>query len=549
MRADKYQAHAFVAATNRGIYRSDDFGQTWRRVYDGHATDLAQDPWYPNYWYAGVQGVGVMESDDNAQTFHPINNLPGTGLVPNPERITLAVAESAPNYVFAMAAKNFRDIGGIWRSSNYGRSWTLIDDATVDPISWGCAFYTGAMAVHPRNPAVLLCAMGGFQMTTNATAANVAWTRRRQPGHADYTSITFIPPGWAPSDSWVTITSDGGYCTYDYANNAFYTDGNLRGLNTAQVLLSTHGFHVANGDGRLMLAGTQDNGVVEVSQSRVLQEQIRYANAGDGGMVSFASWSSATVFGSAGCCPFSRMASSQSGAINTWFGIDKNLGASDQPVVLSRLFIGGMPFTFTNDTSGFVYGAPLVGVANWAKINANAIPGGPFTFDVSSDSRWAYCQGYDGRVHVLDLLTGGFNARTPPRPMNATWSGATVTADASSGRPQHAYYGTAGSRPSAFFRTMDRGVTWTDCTGNLGTLAAGAHFFELVALPADSAILIATTSVGVFRSQDGGRNWFRWMDGMPAVVDVRDVEVGSRDGTTMVRIATNGRGFWERPAY
>lgn len=547
LRADRSAAQSFLAASNTGIYRSDDFGSSWQRVHTAHATDLLQDPAYPNYWYAGAQGVGVLESSDGGRTFHPINGLPGTGLIANPQRITLALCDAAPNYVYAMASRNFTDIGGIWRSSNYGRSWTLIDDATVDPISWGGAFHTGAMAVDPRNPAVLMCAMAGFQMTTDATAANVSWIRRRQPGHADYTSITFIPDGWAPSRSFVLITSDGGYCTHDWAANSTFTDGNLRGLDTTQVLLATHGFKVAP-DARRMLAGTQDNGVVQIDQARAPQEQMQYATGGDGGMVSFAAWSSATAFGSSGCCPFGREMSLQSGLINTWRGIDGNLAASDQPVVLSRL-LSGFPLGFTNDNNGFVYLTPLLGGIQWMRLNAQPIPSGPFTFDLTSDLLSALCQGYDGHLHVVDVFGGGATRRTPPRPANATWNGATITADASPGRAAVVYYATASSTPPALFRSLDRGATWQNCTGNLAALGSGGRMLEFLALPSNARILIAATSLGVFRSEDAGASWFRWMDGLPQVVDVRDVEVNTRNGVEMVRIATNGRGFFERPAY
>jgi hypothetical protein len=63
-----------LASGDNGIWRSTDFGATWSWVYGvGRTTDLAQDPVYPDYWYAGQPLLGVLESSDGGLSFHPID--------------------------------------------------------------------------------------------------------------------------------------------------------------------------------------------------------------------------------------------------------------------------------------------------------------------------------------------------------------------------------------------------------------------------------------------------------------------------------------------
>ncbi len=72
LRSDATDNSVVVAATSGGVFRSEDFGATWsRRTPGGDATDVLQDPAYPDYWYVALRGLGVWESSDGASTFHP----------------------------------------------------------------------------------------------------------------------------------------------------------------------------------------------------------------------------------------------------------------------------------------------------------------------------------------------------------------------------------------------------------------------------------------------------------------------------------------------
>jgi hypothetical protein len=115
----------------------------------------------------------------------------------------------------------------------------------------------------------------------------------------------------------------------------------------------------------------------------------------------------------------------------------------------------------------------------------------------------------------------------------------------------------------------DYGRTWRDVTGNLADLIPDASFWKLMRHPEIRDRLYLATDVGVYCSANGGRNWARFMDGLPQVVNVMDMLIVGQDavpGPTIIGadgratpaprrmvppfrmfIGTYGRGFWSRP--
>jgi photosystem II stability/assembly factor-like uncharacterized protein len=72
---------------------------------------------------------------------------------------------------------------------------------------------------------------------------------------------------------------------------------------------------------------------------------------------------------------------------------------------------------------------------------------------------------------------------------------------------------------------------------------------QVVALdPAKPERVLVGTDDRLWRSEDKGEHWERWMDGLPfAMVTGIDIQAAARPGSPrLVRIATYGRGVWER---
>ncbi|HTS62134.1 MAG TPA: hypothetical protein VMH28_08915 [Candidatus Acidoferrales bacterium] len=88
------------------------------------------------------------------------------------------------------------------------------------------------------------------------------------------------------------------------------------------------------------------------------------------------------------------------------------------------------------------------------------------------------------------------------------------------------------------FRTADYGRTWTNVTGNLpaqGNINALREDYD------NPNLLFAGTEFGLYVTLDGGKEWKKFMTGLPSV-RVDDILIHPRDRDLI--IATHGRSIW-----
>ncbi|HEV2448185.1 MAG TPA: hypothetical protein VGS58_19775, partial [Candidatus Sulfopaludibacter sp.] len=88
------------------------------------------------------------------------------------------------------------------------------------------------------------------------------------------------------------------------------------------------------------------------------------------------------------------------------------------------------------------------------------------------------------------------------------------------------------------FKTTDWGQTWTSVVGNLpakGNINALREDYD------NPNLLFCGTELGLFVTLDGGREWRKFMTGMPSV-PVDDILIHPRDRDLI--IATHGRSIW-----
>jgi len=551
-----------LAEGDTGIWRSTDFGSTWTQVYTGATSDLVQDPVNTYIWYAGAPGVGVLRSTSYGTSFGPI----GSGIAGPIGRVSVAVSAAAPWHVYAISAITdstgiSRSLGGIWRSDDYGDlTWNLIESS--DHISGaGQAFHTTSINVDPTNADLVIAGMAGSQITYNGTAATPTWTYSGSfdEGHSDHTGYTF-----EAGTTNIISTTDGGVYVLD--KNALTVSGALNyatNLNVQQVFGPVGDLACSLNAPDECISGLQDNGTITMNRNNT--PPLVIVGGGDGNAASIAPDNPSELFkmGNGG-----RYYTTD--GAKTWVG---DYGSCLPNDYYATTMIDQTPpngftpyiYTFTipsnGSTSSYVGYKTVNPSCDWTAAN----PSHPFdtnsfsprSMDASNDQTGYvfYVVGWGtGRLYVLDSYNTGtlgstmsYEDRTPPVSFFSSFNDSQIAADRSSSRPHTVTYTTGGARPSQAFISNDRGQTWTEVTGDLAYKLSNASFWKLAANPADQSQLFLGTDQGIYRSDNGGVNWYRYMDGMPAVANIFGLELNyDYASPPLLHLGTYGRGFWDR---
>ena len=278
--------HPYGPNEERGIYRSTDGGQSWKKVLYKDAntggSDVAIDPVHPDVVYAalwesrlgpwedgnqydGTHG-GLFKSTDGGDTWHQLTK----GLPDDLEQIQVAIAPSDPNRIYATLSTAHQGAYasgeglGVYRSDDGGESWTK---ATGDPRP---AMKIGGgdlpiPAVDPKNPDVVYSAS---IVTMRSTDGGKTWNGLRgAPGGDDYQNLWINPENpniiLLVSDQGALVSVNGGESWSSWYNQP-----------TAQL------YHVAvtNTFPYDLCAGQQESGSVCIS------------SRGNDGEITFRDW-------------------------------------------------------------------------------------------------------------------------------------------------------------------------------------------------------------------------------------------------------------------
>ena len=212
--------NAFQPNSDRGVFRTRDGGKNWEKVLFLSDTvgfaDLEFQPGNPQVLYAaawraerrpwtiisgGVQG-GIYKSEDGGNTWRKL----ATGL-PNDliGKIDLAVSAADPKRVYALIEA--LPGGGLYRSNDGGESWSLVSSnrALLDR-----PFYYCNVTANPLNADNVFVNATGFWRSNNAGRT---WASLDTP-HGDEHDLWINPADtlvWIESnDGGANITRDGG---------------------------------------------------------------------------------------------------------------------------------------------------------------------------------------------------------------------------------------------------------------------------------------------------------------------------------------------------
>ena len=270
--------HPYGANEMRGVFRSTDGGDTWKKVlYINPNTGSAQvefDPENPNVLYADMwehqegpwenarfsgTNSGLYKTTDGGSTWRKlVKGLPtaqqGLG------RIGVGIAPSNSQRIYATV--DARENAGVYRSDDAGESWKLIH---TNRRIWGRAGDFAELKVHPNDPDIVY---SGNIASYKSSDGGLTWKSiKGAPGGDDYHRIWINPlyPNIMlfAADQGATITVNGGRTWSSWYNQP-----------TAQL------YHVST-DNQFpywVYGGQQESGAIGI------------ASRGNGGQISFRDW-------------------------------------------------------------------------------------------------------------------------------------------------------------------------------------------------------------------------------------------------------------------
>ncbi|QDU71513.1 hypothetical protein [Mucisphaera calidilacus] len=161
---------ALLALTATSLAQTTPQGAEPHRDYDGwvssriggggYIVDVIPDPSVKDRWYATIDVGGFYRSDDDGVTWHAVHqNLP-EGLGDIYSIGTVSVHPTNPSDLIITTGTRWRAPGGIWRSTDEGETWDLVQPSRF----WNNANgrQDGSKVVrHPDNPDVVLAGGAG----------------------------------------------------------------------------------------------------------------------------------------------------------------------------------------------------------------------------------------------------------------------------------------------------------------------------------------------------------------------------------------------------
>ncbi|NNG27613.1 MAG: hypothetical protein HKM87_08810, partial [Ignavibacteriaceae bacterium] len=264
---------------NRGIYKSTDAGTSWSKVLflndSTSAIDVAIDPGDLNVVYAAMwerlrgpsfrkaAGVnsGIYKSTDGGTTWTQLlNGLPS----PNPiiGRISIAVAPSNPNYVYALYKEASSPNGsnntfhGFFRSTDKGNIWAQMPSGILPSEFSSFGWYFGLLEVDPNDHNLLYCADidlfksidggGSWQNITNSYSGS--FDQQHPDQHALWISTT--------NQDNLIVGNDGGMFNTNAGGAPWTKSYNL-------PISQFYATEIDFLQPQIKLGGTQDNGTLK----------------------------------------------------------------------------------------------------------------------------------------------------------------------------------------------------------------------------------------------------------------------------------------------
>ncbi|MFH2141316.1 MAG: T9SS type A sorting domain-containing protein [Bacteroidota bacterium] len=509
-----------LAATDQGIFKSEDAAASWIQVYFGcKVTNLAYKPGNTNIIYAC--GDKYLRSNDQGNNFVQITS----GLPSNTPRLELCVTPADSDYVYVVASDLYYGFNGLYKSDNSGLSFS-IQSSSPNLLGYeydgsdygGIAWYDLAIASSPTNAdEIYVSGVNLWKSTDGGVSWNIntywydwyAWYYGLEYIHADIHSVDFYGNTlFAGTDGGVYYSDNVGIDWHDISSGLCITQFYRMGSSEISP--------------NLIIAGSQDNGAnkyqngswTHIMGADIMECIIDNSNINT---IYLAAYYGGMVKSINGGVAYSNV--TPSGANGAW--ITPFVMHPGNPEIL---FAGYQDVYKTTN-----------GASNWSQIS-NSLTGGDYIRTLmiapsNPDYIYTSCQ------EKLYITTDGGSSWTTSIPnSNLYITGITID----NTNPSKIWICGSSSTNDKVYASIDAGSSFVDITGNLTNMGFNCIEYEY---DSDDKLYLGTET-GVFYTDSILNQWIPFSNGLPNVI-INELEINY--SSNKIRAATFGRGIWESP--
>ena len=530
------QGSYFTTNPERGVYRSDDGGNSWENVLfvsdSTGAIDIIIDPINPNRLIAAMwervrrpngshlygPTSGLYKSLDGGDSWEYIEASAG---LPDPQaqnvgRIGLALCETQPDVVYTMYTSGSYYLG-LFKSTDFGATWTDADpDNEISDGTSSFSWYFGQVRVHPTNPDIVFAMDVAYMRSTNGGDTwPIIYGYDGGPWdfHVDQHALAINPI----NHDYIISGNDGGM--------NISTDGGVNFTKVAELPITQfYEIGLDRNNPERLYGGTQDNGTLRTLTGELNDWDRIYGGDGFYTIVDYTN-------------PNIIFAESQNG----------NLGKSTNGGNSFDWALNGIDFDEPRnwstpvamdpkDPNTLYYGTNHVyrttnGANFWSSISPDLTEGltgtrrGTIsTIAVSpqnSNIIWAGTS--DSRVWVS--TNNGFTWTDVSSTMPHRWVSRVVPDPLEENTAYVTFTGLKWADPEPhIFRTTDAGETWEDISSNLPDAPINACVVD----PTDNKFLFVGTDLGAYYSSNLGETW-EYLDEELPLVTIYDMKIHAVD--------------------
>lgn len=551
---------------DRGIYKSTDGGKNWKQVLfvneQAGAVDLTFDPnnpriLYASTWHAqrtpyslisGGDGSALWKSMDSGETWTEISKNDG---FPTDTLGIIGVAVSPKNSEKVWAIVENKDKGGLYRSENGGKTWSLVnEERKIRQRAW---YYTRVYADTQDEDVVYVLNVNYHKSTDGGKTFNTF-----NAPHGDHHDLWISPENSQRmiigDDGGAQISYDGGETWSTYYNQP-----------TAQFYRVT----TDNSFPYRIYVAQQDNSTLRIehrSDGRTIDDNNWEETAGgESAWIAVDPTNDDIVYGGS-YDGFLTRVNHETGSVrgvNVW--PDNPMGAGAE--AMKYRFQWNFPILFSRHNpkklytfSNYVHVTENEG-QSWEVISGDLTrndpsklgsSGGPITQDNTSVEY--YCTIFtanesplkegllwvgsdDGLIHVSKDAGATWENVTPPN--MPEWN--MINSIEPSSFDEGTCYVAAtryklGDFQPYLYKTTDYGKTWSKITNGI----PAEHFTRVLREdPKKKGLLYAGTETGMYVSFNDGASWSSFQMNLP-IVPITDLTI--KDDNLIV--ATQGRSLW-----